>query len=193
MNRRIIHDRISPDRRKSRAMALPLALVALLVAGLLVGVSIYLVENMVSVNRAKIEDELRMNAANSGIEIGKKWVFQRINGPVALRRRTGWGKELSASATIANLEVEKTSRVIDGVDVETVVYDVLFEGVAPGLDLGVNSVPLFGRTSMNNFDHSTGSSPPPVQGAYVIRSRAVYNGIEKILEQGLLVRKDTEL
>lgn len=110
-----------------------------------------------------------------------------------MRRRTGWGKELSASATIANLEVEKTNRVIDGVDVEIVVYDVLFEGVAPGLDLGVNSVPLFGRTSMNNFDHSTGSSPPPVQGAYVIRSRAVYNGIEKILEQGLLVRKDTEL
>ena len=131
MNRRIIHDRISPDRRKSRAMALPLALVALLVAGLLVGVSIYLVENMVSVNRAKIEDELRMNAANSGIEIGKKWVFQRINGPVALRRRTGWGKELSASATIANLEVEKTSRVIDGVMLRSWSTCSHSKGVAP--------------------------------------------------------------
>ncbi len=193
MNGEIVRNPLEKGLRKRRAMALPLALVVLLVAGVLVAGSMYLIENMTSVNQAKVDDELRMNAANSGIEAGKRWVFQSIGGSVALRRRPDWGKELSATAVISDLQVARFSSVVDGVDVESVVYDVLFEGVAPGLDFGGDSMPLFGRSSLSSYDHSTGYAPQPVQGAYVIRSRAAYKGIEKVLEQGLVVRKEIDL
>ena len=179
------------NRYKKQALALPMALIILLIAGALVAVSIYLIENMVTVNRMKNDDELRMNAALSGIEMGKSWVFNAINGDVASRRRPRWGNEL-VSPDISELVVFRMNDTVEGVSVESVVFDVLFDGIAPNLDFGTESLPLFGKIYMNNYDHSSDNTLPPLEGAYVIRSRAFLNGIEKIFEQGILVRMESE-
>ena len=176
---------------KKKGMALPLALVVLLTAGALVAVSIYLVENMVNVNRMKNDDELRMNAALSGIETGKDWIFNVINGPKDARRRPHYGQTL-VSPDISELVVHEFDYTTEGIKVEGTVYDVLFDGVAPNINLGTESIPLFGKPSLINYDHSSGSTVPPVEGAYVIRSKATMNSIEKILEQGLVVRMESE-
>lgn len=57
-------------------MALPLSLIMLLVAGGLVALSMYLVENMTNVVGMKSDDELRLNSAIAGIEEGKKWIVE---------------------------------------------------------------------------------------------------------------------
>ena len=72
---------------KERAMALPVSLIVLLVAGMLVGVSMYLIENMASVTRMKSDDELRMNAALAGLEVGKRWIVHSINVDNHIPRR----------------------------------------------------------------------------------------------------------
>ena len=53
------------------AMALPLSLIVLLVAGVMVSVSLYFIQNMATVSRMKTEDEILLNAALDGVERGK--------------------------------------------------------------------------------------------------------------------------
>lgn len=64
--------------RKKKAMALPLTLVVLLVVGALVGVSLYLIENMKTTTEMKIHDEARLNAALAGVERGKQWIYDKL-------------------------------------------------------------------------------------------------------------------
>ncbi len=49
-------------------MALPLTLIVLLVAGALVALSFYFIENMMTTTQMKTDDELRLNAALAGVE-----------------------------------------------------------------------------------------------------------------------------
>lgn len=62
--------------RGKRGMALPLTLIVLLVAGAMVAVSLYLIENMAMTTKMKTDDELRMNAAAAGLERGKQWIVE---------------------------------------------------------------------------------------------------------------------
>ena len=60
-------------------MALPMTLVVLLVAGGMVAISFYFIENMMTTTKMKARDELRFNAAASGLERGKSWLLERID------------------------------------------------------------------------------------------------------------------
>ncbi len=53
---------------RKAGMALPLTLIVLLVAGALVALSFYFIENMMTTTQMKTDDELRLNAALAGVE-----------------------------------------------------------------------------------------------------------------------------
>ncbi|NCB27300.1 MAG: hypothetical protein EOM62_17885 [Bacteroidia bacterium] len=160
---------------------------------MLVAVSMYLVENMASVTRLKSDDELKMNAALAGIEAGKTWLFNNLStgGPGSEPpRRPNWGVSLTSADAISDLSVHDNSGTIEGVNYSFNVYDVLYDGAAPNVNFGSESLPLYGRNEEGNYP-STSSTDPllPLKGAYVIRSKAVFKDREKVYEQGILIWK----
>lgn len=84
-----------------RGMALPLTLIVLLVAGSMVGVSLFIIENMTTTTKMQTDDELRMNAALAGIEQGKQWVITRVSGGDIPRRKDADGDDVVTSADIS--------------------------------------------------------------------------------------------
>lgn len=70
-------------------MALPISLIVLLVAGMLVGVSMYVVENLVGTTLMKTENERRLNAALAGLEYGKQRIVDSVLVDAVLPRRGG--------------------------------------------------------------------------------------------------------
>ena len=79
-------------------MALPLTLIVLLVAGSMVGVSLFIIENMTTTTKMQTDDELRMNAALAGIEQGKRWVITQVSGGYIPRRKDADGDDVVAGA-----------------------------------------------------------------------------------------------
>lgn len=67
--------------KKRIGMALPLTLIVLVVAGAMVAVSMYFIENMMSTTKMKTDNEFRLNAALAGIEKGKQWILEEIDKP----------------------------------------------------------------------------------------------------------------
>lgn len=165
-------------------MALPLSLVMLLFAGILVAVSMYIVENMVSVSRMKRNDELLMNAAVAGIEQGKIWLAATKAPP--RRGATAVTQSDLSSRIIGPLLARNGSNIgtgsdkLEGVAFEFAVYDVTVvkdETFPPPIVL----------------DFADGAPPikrnPPPKGMgeepyrYLIKSIASLEGREKIIEQ----------
>lgn len=151
-------------------MALPLSLVMLLVAGMLVGLALYIVENMTAVIGMKSDDELRMNAALAGIEEGKRWISDSIESGF-IPRREKYG-QLVTSADMVGAEStnppfeflvardrnnDKGVRpgAVEGVAFESVIYDLTYD-VATGVTFAAE-MPLNMKIPPNFEDLEGGS------------------------------------
>lgn len=65
-------------REKRRAIALPLVLVIVLVGGALVAAAFYITENYYSSSKQAVTSARLYNAAVSGIEEGKGWIYKNM-------------------------------------------------------------------------------------------------------------------
>ncbi len=151
-------------------MALPLSLVMLLVSGMLVGLALYIVENMTAVIGMKSDDELRMNAALAGIEEGKRWISDSIESGF-IPRREKYGQlvtsadMLGAESTSPPFEFlvardrnnDKGVRpgAVEGVAFESVIYDLTYD-VATGVTFAAE-MPLNMKIPPNFEDLEGGS------------------------------------
>jgi hypothetical protein len=127
--------------RKKRGMALPLTLIVLLVAGAMVAVSLFLIENMTITTKMKTDDELRMNAALAGVEIGKELLIKSISEENYLPRRENFSLPVSSkdidtadsvfSFLVArdknNKPLRSTGTLKENLSVDVLVYDMAFE------------------------------------------------------------------
>lgn len=208
--------------RKNRGMALPLTLIVLLVAGAMVAVSLFLIENMATTTQMKTDDELRLNAAIAGVERGKQWVVGHVLDGKIPRRKDTDGDSLLSSADIANPQSTQPFGYLisfvgtdegylsfsrDNVDIKVWVYDLDYEpasGVSFIKDIppqlrdfwnsdfldGMSAVQTQSYESSNRGGASGGSGSLAAEfGAFLIRSRSSLNGIEKVVEQSVVMRK----
>ena len=76
------------SKKKKQGMALAVSLIVLLVAGMMVGVSMYLVQNMMETTTMKTDNERRLNAAVAGLEFGKQQIIDTVLAGT-LPKRTG--------------------------------------------------------------------------------------------------------
>ena len=169
-------------------MALPLSLVMLLVAGILVGVSMYIVENMVSVSMMKSRDELLMNGALAGIEHGKIWLTESVRSTGGVPPRRGYAalsqSDLSRRVIQPLLARKGTEQALldgdlDGVIYQAAVYDVNIDRTRRiNIDdlIFVEGVPPF-----KNRREEEGYGSDSYR--YLIRSIASLDEREKIIEQ----------
>lgn len=198
--------RISELRRKG--MSLALTLVVLLVAGAMVGVSMYFIENMMMTTQMKLDNEMRMNAAIAGVEKGKQWILKEIkdkgapkltNPKVEADDMTGtFDRFILTSEDLTTPEgVSVSVRVFDLVyDVGS--EDIDFERGMPPQILKAFSDPI-SKSSLiqrQSYDSSNrgGGSPESfatfsgVYRAYLIRSSAELNGVSKTIEQSVYLK-----
>lgn len=173
---------------RRKGMALPLSLVMLLVAGILVGVSMYIVENMVSVSMMKSRDELLMNGALAGIEHGKIWLTESVRSTGGVPPRRGYAalsqSDLSRRVIQPLLARKGTEQALldgdlDGVIYQAAVYDVNIDRTRRiNIDdlIFVEGVPPF-----KNRREEEGYGSDSYR--YLIRSIASLDEREKIIEQ----------
>lgn len=173
---------------RRKGMALPLSLVMLLVAGILVGVSMYIVENMVSVSMMKSRDELLMNGALAGIEHGKIWLTESVRSTGGVPPRRGYAalsqSDLSRRVIQPLLARKGTEQALldgdlDGVIYQAAVYDVNIDRTRRiNIDdlIFVEGVPPF-----KNRREEEGYGSDSYR--YLIRSIASLDDREKIIEQ----------
>ena len=130
-------------REKRRAIALPLVLVIVLVGGALVAAAFYITENYYSSSKQVVTSARLYNAAVSGVEEGKGWIYKNIK----LGHIPRWTDEdgdgmLSAADKPADAEyiyealiakVSSTDEGVfditteDGIVLHVVVYDLAYE------------------------------------------------------------------
>ena len=130
-------------RKKRRAIALPLVLVIVLVGGALVAAAFYITENYYSSAKQTVTNTRLYNAAVSGIEEGKGWIYENMK----LGKVPRWmdedgdgmlsesdkptGAEYIYEALIAR--VSSTDKGVfditteDGIVLHVVVYDLAYE------------------------------------------------------------------
>lgn len=89
---------------RRKGLALPLALIVLLVAGMIVAVSMYIVENMANTARMHVDDQRRLNAALAGAEFAKQRILDSVlaGGPLPSSRQTS-----SLIVTLADVEEDR--------------------------------------------------------------------------------------
>ena len=208
------------DRREG--MALALTLVVLLVAGAMVGTSMYFVENMMSTTKMKTDDELRMNAAIAGIEVGKQWIIQRVDDHDTPERKDEDGDSLLTSADIAAAPSTPPFAYLlaydgddnpgsfsfthEGAQVQVHVYDLAYEpgsgiayeaGMPPRMRYIWTSSALEGSSIVQTQSYASSNRGGAAGGAgtaqgefgsFLIRSTATMNGIEKTVEQSVIIR-----
>jgi len=130
-------------REKRRAIALPLVLVIVLVGGALVAAAFYITENYYSSSKQAVTSARLYNAAVSGIEEGKGWIYKNIKlGHIPRWTDKDGDGMLSAAdkptgakyiyeALIA--KVSSTDEGVfditteDGISLHVVVYDLAYE------------------------------------------------------------------
>jgi len=135
-------------RKKRRAIALPLVLVIVLFGGALVAAAFYITENYYSSSKQTVTGTRLYNAAVSGVEEGKGWIYENMK----LGHIPRWTDEdgdgmLSAADKPAGAEyiyealiakVSSTDEGVfditteDGIVLHVVVYDLAYE---PASDL----------------------------------------------------------
>lgn len=174
-------------------MALPFSLIMLLVAGVLVGVSLYIIENFTKVSLMKNEDELLANAAIAGIEDGKKWLEEEYDGTGKFpKRNVPSVSQAELSLPVITPLVAKSyleegilSDDLDGVRYESIVYHIDGVGLA-GLTFVTGAPPIPRGPGGDPGYITEGSATSTVEyGYYLIRSRATLNEKEKVVEQFL--------
>ena len=130
-------------RKKRKAIALPLVLVIVLVGGALVAAAFYITENYYSSSKQTVTSTRLYNAAVSGIEEGKGWIYKNMK----LGHIPRWTDEdgdgmlssadMPAGATYTYealiARVSSTDKGVfditteDGIKLHIVVYDLAYE------------------------------------------------------------------
>jgi hypothetical protein len=190
---------------KKAGMALPITLIVLLVAGALVALSFYFIENMMTTTKMKADDELRLNAALAGVERGKQWLLSRVDAGElpALTTTSGDIAAVTAPGFPELLVQNPVSFDLDGVSVEVRIFDLSYEFTS-ALDFVPGIPPRIFQTkeggsikssqsyaSSNAAEGDTGAADPDssMLGSYLIRSEATLNELTKRVEQGILMAR----
>lgn len=198
--------------RKKKAMALPLTLVVLLVVGALVGVSLYLIENMKTTTEMKIHDEARLNAALAGVERGKQWLYDKMDvretpshtvaGPVAALTADEQFKELLVRD--GNSAPNPTFEFTMGeLRVAVRIYDLSYDpassleferGMPPRMYITSDKTGIKAGTSYASSNDSegnlgAGSPEKKLWSVYLVRAEAtdIKSGISKHVEQAVSI------
>lgn len=196
---------------KRKGMSLALTLLVLLVAGAMVAVSMYFIENMMMTTQMNLDSELRMNAAIAGVEKGKQWILAEIaanKGAPKLDDPKIKASEVTETFDRFILKSEDLTTpegVSLSVNVFDLVYDVgsediVFEPRMPPQILKVFSDDIAESSLIQRQSYEAsnrgGGSPEGlglftgVYHAYLIRSRAVLNGISKTIDQSVYLMDD---
>ena len=200
---RAFFNEIGAKRRS--AMALPLALIVLLVAGVMVSVSLYFIQNMATVSRMKTEDEILLNAALDGVERGKTWIFSEVDSGRMPTYTTQAGSGDLGAVTAPDFSelfvAEPLSYDVEGAAVVVRIYDLAYAftdtlSFEPGIPPRIYTVQegsslRSGQSfaSSNTAEGDTGAGTPGSSklGAFLIRSEATYEKLTKSVEQAILV------
>lgn len=188
--------------RKRKAMALPLTLIVLLVTGALVGISLYLIENMKTTTDMKAHDEARLNAALAGVERGKQWLLEQVDAGGDLPALVE-GREIEPPDFEGLLVRDPIVFEESGARITVRIYDVTYDindslKFEPGFPPRIFQVADGGSlkasqsyASSNAAEGSTGAGSPDSArlGCYVIRSEVEMMGIVKRVEQAVLLRR----
>lgn len=200
-------------KRQRKAMALPLTLIVLLVAGALVGVSLYLIENMKTTTEMKIHDEARLNAALAGVERGKQWIYEKVKdgespthmatGPISSLTSTEQFKELlirdGNDAPNPTLQLD-----IGELKVEIRIYDLAYDptstlefekGMPPRMYVssnvqGIKQGSSFASSNDGEGNLGAGAQEKKIWNVYLIRATATdsKSGISKYVEQAVSIK-----
>jgi len=169
-------------RKKRHAIALPLVLVIVLVGGAFVAAAFYITENYYSSSKQTVTSTRLYNAAVSGIEEGKGWIYEKMKSGHIPRwtDKDGDGmlssadKPAGATYTYEALvaKVSSTDEGVfdmtteDGIKLHIVVYDLAYE---PHSDL-----------LKDDYDYEKGFPPrirPQLEeGSYVVRPSYAVTG-----------------
>lgn len=197
--------------KKRIGMALPLALVVLVVAGAMVAVSMYFIENMMSTTQMKLDNELRLNAALAGVEKGKQWILEEIDKPSGTSLlKPSPVISIDVTGDFDDLKLKSISDTVGDISIETDIFFLLFsasedvefvKGMPPMVSISSTSgdgSALTSEVQRQSYDASNrgGGSPEgfgedssPIYRAYLIRSSAEMNGIRKTVEQAVYMKK----
>lgn len=197
--------------KKRTGMALALSLIVLLVAGAMVTVSLYFIENMATTTRMKTDRELRMNAALAGLEDGKQWILDEIS---AGRTPKLSSADIEAVKTIddvddllGKLRQKSLSFTNQGIAGTVEIFDLVYEpsadlkfdqGIPPRISVFFPSIweesSLVQRQSYDSSNRGEGTAEDfATQSAryraYLIRSSVKYKEIDQTVEQAVLMKR----
>lgn len=192
-------------------MALALSLIVLLVAGAMVAVSLYFIENMATTTRMKNDSELRMNAALAGLEDGKQWILDEIS---AGRTPKLSSADIEAVKTIDDVDdlVDKLrqkslSFTNQGIAGTVEIFDLVYEpstdlkfgqGIPPRISVFFSSIweesSLVQRQSYDSSNRGGGTAEDFATlsaryRAYLIRSSVRFKEIDQTVEQAVLMKR----
>lgn len=195
---------------KRKGMSLALTLLVLLVAGAMVAVSMYFIENMMMTTQMNLDSELRMNAAIAGVEKGKQWILAEIaanKGAPKLDDPKIKASEVTETFDRFILKSEDLTTP-EGVSVSVRVFDLVYDVGSEDIDFERGMPPQILKVFTEDMSQSSqikrqsydtsnrgGGSPENlatfsgVYHAYLIRSSAALNGISKTIEQSVYLKK----
>lgn len=199
--------------RKRRGAALALSLVLLALAGGMVAISLDLVERITETTGLRIDDELMLNAAVSGVERGKALLEARRLSVGRLPRRDEPESVLSAGEMLPPFDALKVAGCVDyfvtlnGVVVHVTVYDLSYEvasgvfflqGTPPRISperasilasLAEEALQRQGYASANLAGASSASPSEAERSAraYLVRAVAASGFLSKTAEQALVL------
>ncbi len=205
--------RIPAHKNRKKAMALPLTLIVLLVTGGLVGVSLYLIENMKTTTEMKIHDEARLNAALAGVERGKQWIYEKVDsGITPSHEASGAISSLTADENFKELLVKDGNSapnptfefIMGDLKVEVRIYDLSYDpastleferGMPPRMYITSDKTSIKAGTSYASSNDSegnlgAGSPEKKLWNVYLVRAEAtdIKSGISKYVEQAVSIK-----
>jgi hypothetical protein len=204
------------SEKKRAAMALPLTLIVLLVAGAMVAVSFVFIENMMTTTKMKMDDEFRLNAAIAGLERGKAWLYDRIiSDDIPSLAAAGAINAVTASEDYKELLVSSSGGAVPNptfsfslgeADVKVRIYDLAYDfgetltfepGIPPRMYRAREGGSIKGGQSYASSNAAegnpgSGSSESKILKAFLIRSEVTTtNGNDKMsrtVEQAIFVQ-----
>jgi len=194
--------------KKRIGMALPLTLIVLVVAGAMVAVSMYFIENMMSTTKMKTDNEFRLNAALAGIEKGKQWILEEIDKPESTSAlKPSPVISIDVVGDLDDLKLHSISGTVGNIPFTTDIYFLLYtaksdiefqKGMPPMVSLSFSiDWENSSQVQRQSYDASNrgGGSPEGfftdsgVYRAYLIRSTSEMNGISKTVDQAVYMKK----
>ncbi len=205
-------------RSRSRAFALPLVLIVLLVGGALVYVTYEVVLNLFSSSRNVVEKVELYNAALDGVERAKTWIRTTTDSDGRLPRWSAGDSsgELQLSEVVGSGDQYYEALLVRDIAGNTSVIDYSFEGIQvqvdiydmgysaePGIDFREGFPPrlIYQASSGQMSEHmsstyvgsnrgegSTGAAGGVTLGYYLIRSVASFEGKREVIDQSMIMR-----